>query len=74
MICRVALHENPPGPITSDEATSFRAWLKEQQGSSVVTMRRTHRRGEWCPSQYGTQRIVWRHSGIAHRQAGPWGS
>ena len=32
MICRVALHENPPGSITSDEAMSFRAWLKEQPG------------------------------------------
>jgi heme-degrading monooxygenase HmoA len=32
MICRVALHENPPGSITSDEARSFRAWLKEQPG------------------------------------------
>jgi heme-degrading monooxygenase HmoA len=32
MICRVALHENPPGSITSDEARSLRAWLKEQPG------------------------------------------
>ena len=32
MICRVALHEKPPGSITSDEARSFRAWLKEQPG------------------------------------------
>jgi heme-degrading monooxygenase HmoA len=32
MICRVATHEQPPGPITSDEARSFREWLKEQPG------------------------------------------
>jgi heme-degrading monooxygenase HmoA len=32
MICRVALHENPPGSITSEGARSFRAWLKEQPG------------------------------------------
>jgi hypothetical protein len=32
MICRVALHENPPGSITSDEARSFRAWLKAHPG------------------------------------------
>ena len=32
MICRVALHENPPGSITSEEAISFRAWLKNQPG------------------------------------------
>ena len=32
MICRVALHENPPGSIASDEARSFRTWLKEQPG------------------------------------------
>lgn len=32
MICRVALHEDPPGSITSDEAKGFRAWLKEQPG------------------------------------------
>jgi hypothetical protein len=30
MICRVALHEQTPGPITSEEARGFRAWLKEQ--------------------------------------------
>ena len=32
MICRVALHEKPPGSITSDEARGFRAWIKEQPG------------------------------------------
>ncbi len=32
MICRVALHEQPPGPITSDEARGFREWLKELPG------------------------------------------
>ena len=32
MICRVATHEQTPGPITSDEARSFREWLKEQPG------------------------------------------
>ena len=32
MICRVALHEQPPGPITSEEARGFRNWLKEQPG------------------------------------------
>jgi heme-degrading monooxygenase HmoA len=32
MICRVALHENPPGSIISEEARSFRTWLKEQPG------------------------------------------
>ena len=32
MICRVALHEQPPGPITSEEARGFRQWLKEQPG------------------------------------------
>lgn len=32
MICRVATHEQTPGPITSDEAGSFREWLKEQPG------------------------------------------
>ena len=32
MICRVALHEQPPGPITSEEARGFRKWLKEQPG------------------------------------------
>ena len=29
MICRVALHEKPPGSVASDEARSFREWLKE---------------------------------------------
>ncbi len=32
MICRVALHEQTPGPITSDEARGFREWLKGQPG------------------------------------------
>ena len=32
MICRVALHEQTPGPITSEEARGFRQWLKEQPG------------------------------------------
>ena len=32
MICRVALHEKPPGSISSEEARGFRAWLKEQPG------------------------------------------
>jgi heme-degrading monooxygenase HmoA len=32
MICRVASHEQTPGPITSDGARSFRKWLKEQPG------------------------------------------
>ncbi len=32
MICRVALHENPPGSITSDEARGFREWLKGLPG------------------------------------------
>ena len=32
MICRVALHEKPPGSVTSDEAKSFREWLKELPG------------------------------------------
>ena len=32
MICRVALHEKTPGSITSDEARSFREWIKEQPG------------------------------------------
>ena len=32
MICRVAMHEQTPGPITSEEARGFREWLKEQPG------------------------------------------
>ena len=32
MICRVATHGQTPGPITSDEARSFREWLKERPG------------------------------------------
>ena len=32
MICRVALHEQTPGPITSEGARGFRSWLKEQPG------------------------------------------
>ena len=32
MICRVALHEDPPGSVASDEASSFREWLKEMPG------------------------------------------
>jgi hypothetical protein len=32
MICRVALHEKPPGSVASDEARSFREWLKELPG------------------------------------------
>ena len=32
MICRVALHEKTPGSVTSDEARSFREWVKEQPG------------------------------------------
>lgn len=32
MICRVALHEQTPGLITSERARSFREWLKEQPG------------------------------------------
>jgi hypothetical protein len=32
MLCRVALHENPPGSVASDEAKGFREWLKEQPG------------------------------------------
>ena len=32
MICRVATHEQTPGPITSDEAKGFREWIKGQPG------------------------------------------
>ena len=32
MICRVALHEKPPGSVASEEAKSFREWLKELPG------------------------------------------
>ena len=32
MICRVALHEKTPGSIASDEARTFRQWIKEQPG------------------------------------------
>jgi hypothetical protein len=32
MICRLALHESTPGPITSPEARSFRSWVKSQPG------------------------------------------
>ena len=32
MICRVALHENPPGSITTDEARSLHQWLKGLPG------------------------------------------
>ena len=32
MICRVAIHEQTPGSIASDEARSFRGWIKEQSG------------------------------------------
>jgi heme-degrading monooxygenase HmoA len=32
MICRVATHAQTPSSITSDEARSFREWLKEQPG------------------------------------------
>ena len=32
MICRVALYENLPGSVASDEARSFRQWLKGLPG------------------------------------------
>ena len=32
MICRVALHEQTPGSVASDEARGFRDWIKEQPG------------------------------------------
>jgi heme-degrading monooxygenase HmoA len=32
MICRVALHEKPPGSVASDEARGFREWLKGLPG------------------------------------------
>ena len=32
MICRVALHEKAPGSVSSDEARSFREWVKGQPG------------------------------------------
>ena len=32
MICRVAIHEQSPGSIASDEARSFREWIKGQPG------------------------------------------
>jgi hypothetical protein len=32
MICRVALHEKPPGRVASDEARSFREWIKGLAG------------------------------------------
>ena len=32
MICRVALHEQTPGSIASEEARGFRAWVKDQPG------------------------------------------
>ena len=35
MICRVALHEKTPGSVSSDEARSFREWIKEQPGFVV---------------------------------------
>jgi hypothetical protein len=32
MICRVALHEKPPGSVASDEARGFREWIKGFEG------------------------------------------
>jgi heme-degrading monooxygenase HmoA len=32
MICRVALHEKPPGSVASDEARGFREWIKGLAG------------------------------------------
>jgi len=32
MICRVAIHEQSPASIASDEARSIREWIKEQPG------------------------------------------
>ena len=32
MICRVAIHDQTPGSIASDEARSFREWIKAQPG------------------------------------------
>jgi len=32
MICRVALHEKPPGSVASDEARGFREWIKDLPG------------------------------------------
>jgi hypothetical protein len=64
MIGRVAIHERTPGSIASEEARGFRAWIKEQPGSSVATMRRTQRRVSQYPSQCGTPRIVCGRSGI----------
>ena len=32
MICRVALHEQTPGSIASEEARGFLAWVKDQPG------------------------------------------
>ena len=32
MICRVAIHEKTPGPISGNDAKGFRNWIKEQPG------------------------------------------
>ena len=32
MFCRVALHEQPPGSVASDEARGFREWIKGLAG------------------------------------------
>ena len=32
MICRVSLHEKPPGSVASDEARGFREWIKDLPG------------------------------------------
>ncbi|MEJ7843115.1 MAG: hypothetical protein WKF95_15230 [Rubrobacter sp.] len=32
MICRIAIHEQTPGSIASEEARGFREWIKEQPG------------------------------------------
>ena len=32
MFCRVALHEETPGSVSSEEAGGLRQWIKEQPG------------------------------------------
>jgi heme-degrading monooxygenase HmoA len=32
MFCRVALHEQPPGSVSSDDARGFREWIKGLAG------------------------------------------
>ncbi|MDQ3863577.1 MAG: hypothetical protein M3317_08775 [Actinomycetota bacterium] len=74
MICRVALHENPPGSITSEEAISFRAWLKNQPGFVGGYHAQDSETGRMVSITVWDSQESMSALGIAHCRAGPLGS